>query len=293
MLSDLRAMALYVLTVDTGSFSGAAQRVNLSPSVISHHIKNLEDKHNVTLLYRSTRQLKQTPQGREFYRHAKAMLESAQAAQDCLYHDINAPLQGSLTLSMPSAFVQSPLNHIIADFKRQHPKIDLTLLYNDNPVDLIAQGIDVAFRSGYVPDSALKQKKIYTLHRKIVCAPDAAQHIRDAQHPAELAECDWIHMTMMPCYRDFYHHKKGTYRLHHHSSTHVNAVEAMVLLTEKGLGLSTPPDYMVAEALKTGRLVEILPQWQAASLDTFAVYATALRTGSLSAHLLAFIQERI
>jgi len=164
MLDDLRAMTLFVRTVELGSFRAAAKASNLSPSVVSHHIQQLEKKYGVALLYRSTRKLAQTDEGRRFYERARQMVAAAAGAVDVLTGEAASPY-GKLTVSLPAAQVRGAITRKVAEFAELHPYVHLKLVCTDEPVDLFAGGVDVALRAGTLKDSSLKSKRVGSVGR--------------------------------------------------------------------------------------------------------------------------------
>lgn len=167
MLDDLRAIALFVRTVDLGSFRSVAASFNISPSVVSHHVAKLEEKYGVALLYRSTRKLSLTDDGKRFYEHARKMVFSAGDALNMLTENAQSP-HGKLTLSMPGALVRSDLTRKIAQFSSDYPNVSVSLHSSDETIDLIASGIDLALRTGEMKDSMLKSRRIGSIDRKSV-----------------------------------------------------------------------------------------------------------------------------
>lgn len=288
MIDDLKAMALYVYTVELGSFSAAANISGLSPSVVSYHISQLEKKYGVALLYRSTRSLSQTHEGEAFFNHAHQMVRAGGEAMNLLSGKSEDAV-GKLQISMPAALIRSHFTSKIANFCGNNPKIDLSMIYTDKRVDLISEGIDMALRVGELPDSSLKARALDVIERKLVCSPEYATPHKFPNHPDDLKQWDWIKMRMMPPFREFSHPNFGTCKLGFSPRIEVDSAEAMYQLSLQGVGLSSPPDFMVDDDLRTGRLVEVLPDWKVAPMKIYAVWpANAVKDG-LTMRFLQFL----
>lgn len=147
MLDHLRQMAIFAKVIDHGSFRGAARELRLSPSVVSHHISELEDRLGVALLYRTTRKLTLTPEGAKLLAATRRMLEAVEDEIAELSLSAREP-SGELRITAPSVLSLSPLLDSIAAFSRAHPRIRLSLDFSDTRKDLIDDGFDLAVRFG-------------------------------------------------------------------------------------------------------------------------------------------------
>ena len=290
MIDDLRSITLFVRTIELGSFRACAQHFNLSPSVVSHQISQLEEKHGVALLYRSTRKLSLTHEGQNFYEQAQQMVDAANKALDVLTGTSAEPV-GKLTISFPASLIHSNLMNKVVTFSKNHPSIDLDLRFSDHRVDLISEGIDLAFRVGDMKDSSLKSKRIDVIKRKLVCTVDYLSQHQTPKHPEALQSWDWIKMQMMPPYRTMIDAKGTPFNVHFTPHIEVDSAEAMYKLTCDGLGLSSPPAFMLEEDLKQNRLVEILPDWTVADMQIYAVWPNNVKRGSITKLLIDFLAE--
>ena len=290
MIDDLRAITLFVHTVDLGSFRACAEHFKLSPSVVSHQISQLEKKHGVALLYRSTRKLALTHEGQVFYDQASQMVAAASNALDTLSGESSSPV-GKLTLSFPASLIHSALMKKITDFAKAYPSISLDLRFSDHRVDLISEGIDLAFRVGDMKDSSLKSKRISLIKRKLVCTPDYLSKQENPTHPKDLESWDWIKMQMMPPYRTLVDPKNKPFDVHFTPHIEVDSADAMYKLTCDGLGLSSPPTFMLEDDLKQNRLVEILPEWTVADMQIYAVWPNNVKRGSITQLLIKSLAE--
>ena len=139
MIEQLRQIAIFAKTVDHGSFRAAARELRLSPSVVSHHISQLEENLGVALLYRSTRKLALTKEGTRLLSAAHQMLEAVDSGLSDISTSASQPA-GELRITAPSVLAQSRLTEAIGDFAKLFPGIKLSLNFTDTRHELIEDG---------------------------------------------------------------------------------------------------------------------------------------------------------
>lgn len=288
MINDLQAITFFVKTVETGSFRECARQFSISPSVISQKVSDLEKRHGVTLLYRSTRKLTLTNEGKAFFSKAQEMVEHAELALNTLSQKSKNP-RGNLTITMPAGLIKSIYMEKLAGFALSHPQVNLDIRFSDKRMDMIGDAIDLAIRAGKMDDSALKSRKIGDLQRLLVCAPDYLKGRPIPQHIDDLRDWNWIKMKMMPPYRTFIDPDGATCDISFTPQIEVDNVDAMVELTKNGLGLSTPSDFQVADELKKGTLIHLLPEWKTPLMAVHAVWPQNTVRQSLTGLLLDFL----
>jgi len=165
MLDELRQIAIFAKTVDHGSFRAAAQALRLSPSVVSHHVGQLEKNLGTALLYRSTRKLSLTPDGERLLEAAHNMINAAETGLQLISQQSNEH-SGVLRVTVPALFTQSFLTEQLAEFTLEYPKVHLTLDFSEFRRDLIADGFDLAIRAGDMKDSSLKSQLLFSAGQK-------------------------------------------------------------------------------------------------------------------------------
>jgi len=271
MIDELRAIAIFAETIKQGSFRGAAKSLNLSPSVVSYHVTQLEQRVGTALIYRSTRKLSLTHEGKVLYQHAIDMLYSAQQGLDKVVSN-SGMATGKLTITIPSGLTRAPFNQKIAEFSKLNPGIELHISYTDTRLDLIEKGIDLAVRIGNMADSSLKSKRIGQIERRLVCSAEYWDQQQEPVHPQDLVSWNWIKLEMLPNHRTLLKAEHPPFQVNFNSRICVNSVEAMAQLCIHGLGLATPPDFLVEQGLGTGKLVEVLSEWRVEAIPLFAVW---------------------
>ncbi|ABC30634.1 Transcriptional regulator [Hahella chejuensis KCTC 2396] len=291
MIDELRALAVFAKTVEAGSFRAAASALSLSPSVVSHHISGLETRLGVALLYRSTRRLSLTSEGERLFDHAKTMLAAAEAGLNAIIEQAAEPT-GKLTITAPAVLARGPFTADVAAFALAFPKISLFINYSDIRQDLIRDGIDLAIRIGEMADSSLKSKKLFDLTRRLVAAPGYLKNRPTPNHPADLLQWEWIGLKMRPNYKLLHSASGERQRIDFTPRITVDSIDAVCQLAAAGLGLATPPAFLVEDDLRNGRLCEPLPAWRVDTLGVYAVWPPNAARESLTYRFIQFLQSR-
>lgn len=281
MFDELRAIAIFAKTIETGSFRGCAKALGLSPSVVSHHIAQLEQKLSLTLLYRSTRKMSLTAEGERLYEASKKMLEAIELGLDSILPAAENP-SGTLKVSMPSILVRSGLMEKIAQFCREFPNVKLQFNFTDKSVDLIEEGFDMGIRIGILKESGLMAKKLFSFGRKLVCSPSFFEKQIKVKKPEDLSTLRWIGIEMLPLSRRFRNGKGKGVTVNYQTNVICDSVDAAYQLAVAGAGLSSPPDFLVERDIKEGKLVEVLPEWQMEPLSVYAIWPQNLLKNNLA-----------
>lgn len=291
MIDELRALAIFAKVVETGSFRSAANMLKLSPSVVSHHVAQLEERLGVTLLYRSTRRLSLTYEGEKLFASAEAMLLAAENGLNSITHNATEP-SGKLNLTVPALLTRSTLVKDIAAFAKAFPKVAFSINFTDVQQDVIREGIDLAIRIGDLKDSALKSKRLFDMKRKLVVAPNYMRDRNSPRRPQDLIEWEWIGVKMRPNTRTLINQAGKIFAIDFEPRITADSVDAVCQLAIAGLGLATPPSFLADEGINQGYLVEPLPAWHVESIPVYAVWPPNASKESLTFKLIAFLEAR-
>ena len=180
--ADLEAL---IAVVESSSFSAAAERLNLAKSVVSRRISQLEERLGSKLLYRTTRRLSLTDNGRIFHQHALQILNDLQNAEQQVSEQATQ-LQGKIRIAAPLSFGLKHLSSALATFMLEHPSIELDLDLNDREINLVEDGFDMAIRIGDLQDSSLIAKHLGTIRSMTCASPDYLKKHPAPQHPNDL-----------------------------------------------------------------------------------------------------------
>ena len=292
MIDDLRSMAVFATVVSEGSFRGAAKQLALSPSVVSHHVSQLEKRLGCALLYRSTRHLALTDDGRVFH---EACARAVEAAEDGLNSVASRKLEvtGRLRVTCPAVLAPGPFVADVLAFVDAFPGVELQLDFDDERHNMVQEGYDVAIRIGWLEDSALRARKLLTV-RRVVCAAPALIARHDAPaNPDDLQGWPWIQQSMLSNFRDFTGPAEETCRVQLRSRITTNHAQAARQMALAGAGILTALDFVVEDDLAAGRLVALLPEWQTATPAAYAVWPANVAQGSLVLRFVDFLQQQV
>ncbi|NOQ89473.1 MAG: LysR family transcriptional regulator, partial [Gammaproteobacteria bacterium] len=167
----MSSMAVFRRVVEAKNFSAVARETNMSQSTVSKHIASLEERLGTKLLNRSTRSLKLTEAGKEYYHHCIRLLNDFQEAEASVGKGKIKPT-GTLRMSSSAAFARTCILPHLDEFFNTYPDINIDLLFDDNYVDLVKEGIDLAIRIGPLEDSTLIARKIASGPRVVVAGPE-------------------------------------------------------------------------------------------------------------------------
>lgn len=274
----LDEMTTFLQVVETGSITATARRLQLSKSVVSKRVTDLEAALGVTLLHRSTRQVVPTERGGELAEQVRGLLLRLDEAIEAVA-DKAGSLRGMLRLTAPMSFATLHLGPILADFARRHPALELAIDLDDRQADLIGGGYDLAVRIGRLADSSLIARRLCTSRRVVCCSPDYARRKDLPRSVEELGrhECiDYAHVHASRLWRFEPAAPGGEPRaVLIRGRICANNGEMMRDAAIAGLGLAILPLFLVAPALRDGRLRVVLPEAAPLPDTVHAVYPPA------------------
>lgn len=208
-MDDLKRMMIFSHVVEAGSFSAAARRLDIAKSAVSKHISLLEENIGVRLLNRTTRRLSLTDAGESYYQSCAKMVEAAEEAKYCVTALQDEP-RGMLRISCPASFGIDYVTPLLNEFLQLYPLLSAELLLDDNVVDMTEEGIDIAIRIGWLPDSSLRAKKLKDAQRLLCASPAYLERMGMPKTPEDLVQHDWVIFTRLPTPYHYTFTKKKT-----------------------------------------------------------------------------------
>ncbi|QDZ01407.1 LysR family transcriptional regulator [Nitratireductor mangrovi] len=190
-MAYLDNIAVFVRVVELGNLSAAGRDMRISPAVASNRIKELEKHLGVRLFNRTTRQLTPTEHGRVFYDGAKKVLEAVGDAEAAVSALSGQP-RGTIRVTAPLGLGRRLIASGIPEFRERYPDIEVRLRLSDHDVDIMREGIDVAFRLGLLEDSSLRMRGIMECERVIVAAPAYLEKRGEPQTADDLLSHDCL-----------------------------------------------------------------------------------------------------
>lgn len=286
-------MRVFVASVATGSFSGAAARLGMSPKLASKYMAELEAQLGAQLLHRTTRRLGLTTAGEQLLARAPDWLNELDEMTGEL-REAQRGLSGTLRVSSAVTHGELRVLPLMRRFRLQHPDLIIDLRLSDRFVDLAAEGIDVAIRIGRLDSSALIARKLGQTRLLLVASPG---HLDQVGRPETLGD-----LARHTCIRDTNMRGDGAWPLTEGGQMHrvtvfgpylVNSARLARDLAVEGEGVALCPDYMVHADLDAGRLEHVLPQVCGPQLDIHAVYIGQRRLARRTRAFLDFVAREL
>ena len=285
-MEDLERMAIFARVVEDKSFSAAARRLNLSKSLVSKQVTQLEKSVGARLLNRTTRALSLTEAGAAFYEHCARIVEELEEAKLAVGRLHSEP-RGLLRISVPVAFGRLHIATILPEFLAAYPDLKIDMVTSDRFVDLAEEGYDVVIRIADQPAPTLVARKLAPVRRQMVATPDYFERHGIPQTPEDLENHNCLTYT--------YFNPQDPWRLRGpdgdisvraSGNLRVNDDDALAEAVLRGLGLALLPTFIIGKELQAGRLQSALSQYIPLERHIYAVY---LANRHVTAKVRAFI----
>lgn len=268
--AELQAL---VAVVETGSFTAAAERLDMAKSAVSRRVSALEDRLGVQLLRRTTRKLNLTDTGRGFYEHSARILADLDEAEAAVLQQ-HGELRGMLRIALPLSFGVRHMVSPIAEFSRLHPRVTFDLDLNDRRIDLLQEGVDLAIRIGRLADSTLIARRLFDA-RTVVCASQAyLDEHGTPESPEDLRDhACLVYGNLAEPGRWAYTDPNGV-----RQSVDVNVTmtassgDFLGELAMQGMGIVIQPTFLAGESVRNGHLVPLLCDYEWPVTPAYAVY---------------------
>jgi DNA-binding transcriptional LysR family regulator len=270
---NLNRLAVFAAVAESDGFTAAAERLGVAKAKVSLEIRRLEVALGVNLFSRTTRRVVLTDGGRQLYESGVPLLHELNEALARVGAD-RSIVAGRLKISTSVNHATNFLARVVAEFGRKHPELHIHLSATDRVVDLVAEGVDVAIRSGWLRDSSLRALRLGDIEQCVVAAPEYLRRHGTPQRPAELAQHEWIALSLLPTPLTWkFRSKRGrisTVRVK--SRLMSDSPDALHALVAGGAGITVLTELQVAEDLRRGRLQRLLTDWTLPGGGIFAVY---------------------
>lgn len=262
-MDRLWAMEVFTRVTECGSFSRAAESLNLANATVTSCVRNLEKHLGVTLLQRNTRHLRLTDAGGRFHARCKVLLEGVRAAEQEAAQ-AHAEVRGTLNVEAPIAIGQALLLPALPSFLAEHPGLSVNVNLTNQPHALIERGIDIAIRMDVVEEADLVARPLYGASYIVCGRPDVVDELR-AQHPSDLdpSRCLGLSPDGRPTLQPWLFARAGEESIVRPAGRlSFNSSDALVNAACQGLGLICVLDLFVRNELASGRLVAIFDEWE-------------------------------
>lgn len=276
-MDRLQAMRVFATVVETGSFSRAAEHLQLSATAASRYVAELEKLLGAQLLQRSTRRLNLTEVGANYYDRCRLILADVDEAEAQAATAESQP-KGLLRISLPYSFGLRYIAPLMPEFCKRYPDLQLEFNFSERTIDLVEEGIDMAIRITADLKTSLVARKLAPADTICCASPDYLARHGTPQTPDDLRSHNCMTYSYSPTGNTWTFNRdgreiavqvKGQLRASNGDMNRLAAID--------GLGIITLPTFMICEELRTGSLVPILADYHLPRLTVYAVYLPGAR----------------
>lgn len=258
----------FVCVAEEQNFTLAAKKLKISTAQVSRQVSALEKRLNLKLLYRTTRKVSLTEEGKIFYQHCRGVLDGLDAAELAITQLQSRP-QGKIKLTAPVTYGEQKILPLVCDFIKCYPAIEVACHLTNNQVDLVDEGYDLAIRLGKLKDSSLIAKKLSSRSHYTCASP---LYLEQFGQPYSLSELS-LHNCLLGT-RDYWRFSESgkEKNLRVSGSLRFNSGVGLVGAALKAIGIIQLPDYYLQTHINAGELVPLLEHYQEEDEGIWAIY---------------------
>ena len=293
-MESLTDIAVFVQVVESSSFTAAAERLDISKSVVSKYVTRLEDYLGARLLNRTTRRLSLTEVGRVFYDRSRKGLADIEDAQ-LEVSRLQAEPRGTLRINVPMSFGILHVAPALPEFQRQYPDLTVDMNLDDRKVDVIEEGFDVSVRISELPDSSLVARRIAPCRHAVVASPSYLEQHGTPRSPEDLHDHNIITYRYQQSANKWHFQSKDTKSISVDvsGSLIMNNSLAIRESIREGIGITRTPTFVVGKDVQEGRLVKVLTGYETLEVQIFLVYPQRRHLAPKVRAFIDFMAERI
>lgn len=293
---DLNDYYYFVHVVEKQGFTSAATALNMPKSRLSRHVSKLEERLDIKLIQRTSRQFNVTETGQVFYQHARSVLDEMEAAEAAI-ESRKSTLSGHVSISCSLGIAYYAIKDIVINFLQEHPNVEISQQVTNENIDLVATGMDLAIRGHLqsLPDSSIIQRSLSTFSWYLFASPDYLAKAGTPKTPEGLRNKQSLKLGWQPSAGQWtLQNKEGVKTIVSHSpqfcSDDMGTLKAAAL---DGLGIVSLPAYTCRQEILNGTLVRVLPNWISGKAQ-LSLMMPSRRTQSPSATALgAYLLEKV
>ena len=271
-MDKFQEMKVFAAVVESGSFTRAADLLDISKAAVSRQVGELEERLGVRLLHRTTRKLSPTTEGDIFYARCRELLDNL-AEAEAEIGSRQGEAAGLLKVNVPVSFGLMHLAQLWPALLARHPRLALDITLSDRVADLVEEGYDLAVRIGQLPASSLISRKLAST-RLVLCASPGYLERRGTPHsPQELPAHDVISYSLFSSGENWtFSGKDGAVTIKVAPRVRTNSGDTCRAAALQDQGIILQPSFIVGADLAAGRLVELMPAYRSSELGIYAVY---------------------
>ncbi|MFT5395149.1 MAG: DNA-binding transcriptional LysR family regulator [Gammaproteobacteria bacterium] len=290
-MGQLEDMSVFVRVVDAGGISRAAEQLGLAKSAVSRRLAELETRLNVKLLNRTTRKSSLTEAGQSYYERAIKIIDDV-VELNTLATNSNTALSGTINLAVPLSFGLSHLSKAIDLFIKQNPELIININFSDRQVDLIEEGLDLAFRIGDLKDSSLIARKISPIKIILCASPEYLKQYGTPNIPSDLKNHQLLHYNVSGKSQWKLEDNQGTQHIVNVSSNLIaNNGDFLKDMAIAGHGIVASPTFISWQAIAIGDLVPVLSDYKLPQANAYAVYPQTRYLSHRTRELIDFLTD--
>ena len=271
-MDKLTTMKTFVSVVQEGSFSKAADKLDISPQLVSKYVSALEEGLSTRLLHRTTRKVSTTEAGDHYFTRCLQVLGDIDDMENSL-NNLSENVSGVLSISAPMSFGVKHLAPLLVEFQKQYPNLKLDLKLTDQFVDIVEQGIDIALRIGVLKNSSLIAKKIAPIRLAVFASPAYLKQHGTPTTLQELQQHNYLRYANAEPTKRLTGVNELKSELKLESNLVANNGDLLLNTAIAGGGIAMQPTFIAGESLAQGKVVRILQNHEPEPMGLYMVYA--------------------
>lgn len=271
-MDRLTSLTVFARVVESGGFSAAARRLNMSTTMVSNHVQALEDRLGARLLNRTTRKVSLTEVGRLYYERSAQILTDIEEADRIAGAQQTTP-RGTLRIH-GSANIMRILAPVVGEFLTLYPAVTIDLITGERMVDMVEEGFDLAIRQTPLPDSSLVVRRLAVWRHVLCCSPCYLDEHAPPRQPGDLARHNCVRYAFYP-FDDgwrFIGPNGEAVSVRVSGNLVSGNAETLRIVALQGQAIFLAPGFVIADDLEAGRLVPIMSDYKPAELAVNAIY---------------------
>src|SRR5262245_12805333 len=254
------AIAAFVKVIEAGSFSAAARRLGVPKTTVSAKVAGLEKRLGVRLIQRTTRKLRMTEAGEQYFQHCAIATREIELGEAALQSAKEKP-SGVPNVPAPVELAHAVLPRIVRAYTARYPDVSVELIVTNRVVDVVEEGVDLAIRwAGALKDSSLIARRFIETRSNLWASPTYLKEFGKPTHPRDLANAAFLAHPVLKSV--MLTNGKSDVELQLNGRVGSDDLEVIAALVGLGAGIAWLPDFLVRDSVEEGKLVPVLPQWR-------------------------------
>lgn len=291
-MGQLEDMSVFIRVVEAHGIGRAAEQLGLAKSAVSRRLADLEARLGVCLLNRTTRTSSLTEAGKSYYEYANKIIDDV-AELNTSTTNANKSLEGTLKLAAPLSFGLLHLPAVIDAFVKENPNVSINIDFSDRQVDLVEEGLDLAFRITKLKDSSLIARKISPIRMLPCASPSYLEAHGTPTSPEDLKQHDLLNYNVSDSSNWKFTDKNGKqYSVNPSAKFSANNGDFLKDMAIAGHGITVIPTFISWQAIASGDLLPVLSEYRFPALNAYAVYPKTRYLSRRTRKLIDFLVER-